>query len=162
MSTAAVKKPAARASRAAIPLNEYIALRCNESGKTNQEIAEALGYPRGNVIAMIKTGTMKLPLNKVGPLARVLNIDPVHLLERVLVETSPETWEALSSVIGNKLVTDNEHKLVEFVRSRLHGFDANVVGYKEMTDAMEEPLKMIAKREKELASATALALKRRA
>lgn len=156
----AAKKTTAPRARA-IPFHEYLSLRMAESGKTNVEIAEALGYPRPNVVAMLKTGAMKLPLNKIGPMARILGVDPVALLERHLTETAPEVWDVLQSVLGNRLISDNQMALVEFVSKHLDGFDANVIGYKEFTDAITPPLKMIAKREKELASAALAAMRRK-
>lgn len=161
MNAAAAKKTVAKSRTASIPFHEWLAIAINQCGKSNVEIAEALSYPRPNVIAMLKTGAMKLPLNKVGSMARVLGIDPVFMLERVLSDSAPEMWAALNEVIGSRLVTGNEMSLVTFVRSRLNGFDANVTGYKEFTDALEAPLTMIAKREGELAKGTLAAMKRK-
>jgi len=158
---AAAKKPAAKARIASVPFHEWLSVQINQSGKTNVELADALGYPRPNVIAMLKTGAMKLPLNKIGQMSRALGIDPVFLLQRVLSDSAPEMWSALNEVLSGRLVTGNEMALVEFVRSRLPGIDANVIGYKEFSDALEGPLEMIAKREKELANATLVAMRRK-
>jgi hypothetical protein len=163
MNAAAAKKPttAAKGRMSALPTHEYLTLRIAESGKTNTEIAEEVGYPRPNVIAMLKTGGMRLPLNKVGPMARALGIDPVFLLEKVLTETSPELWDALRSVIGDRLVTENEIKTIQFMRKELNGFDANVIGYKEFTDAMRDGLRAISAHEKAVSNASIAALKRK-
>lgn len=152
---AKTKAPAtsARSRVIAQPFNEYFSQRLAESGLTNAEMAEALGYPRPNVISMIKKGEMKLPLNKVAPAARALGVDPVFFLEKVLLETSPEIWNALKEVIGNRLVTDNEMLLLDFVRKSLHGFDANVIAYDGFAKAIEPELEKIRNREIELASA---------
>lgn len=156
----AVTKKPTKARVSALPLNEYLTLRIAESGKTNTEIAEEIGYPRPNVIAMLKTGTMRLPVNKVAQMARALGIDPVFLLEKVLNETSPELWTALQELIGGHLVSANERKLIEFTRKGLDGFDANVLGYKEFTDALSPVLDMISARERALADASLAAMKR--
>lgn len=158
---ALAKKPAAKSRPAPMPFHEWLAVQINQSGKTNVEIAEALSYPRPNVVAMLKTGAMKLPVNKVGAMSRVLGVDPVFMLERVLNDNAPEMWAALKEVLGNRLVTAHEMALIEFTRSRLGGFDANVTGYKELTDALEAPLAMIAKREGDLAKASVAAIKRK-
>lgn len=142
------------------PFHEFFAQRVAEGGFTNVEMAEALGYPKPNVISMIKKGDMNLPLNKVGPAARKLGVDPVFMLEKVLLETAPDLWAALREAIGNRLVTDNEMQLVDFVRKALHGYDANVIAYEGFAGAATPELDMIRKREHELASAAKDALAR--
>lgn len=54
------------------PLHEYLTQRIFESGLSNIEVAHALGYEKPNVVAMMKQGTMRLPVNKVGAMARAV------------------------------------------------------------------------------------------
>jgi len=155
---AALPRPPMRADQigplSMLPLNEYLTVRIAESGKTNVEIAQLLGYGRPNVVSMLKTGSMRLPVNKVSALARVLNIDPVFLLEKVLTESSPEVWDCLKGVIGNYLVTANECSLIDLCRKELNGVDANVVGFKEFTDVIVPALHAIAKYEHAVSNTT--------
>ncbi|MBI5277347.1 MAG: helix-turn-helix transcriptional regulator [Burkholderiales bacterium] len=137
-----------------VPLRQYLSQLIAAAGKTNVEIAEALGYPRSNVIAMLKTGSMKLPLDKVGPMARVLGIDPVHLLDRILAESSPNTWAALREVLGNRLVTDNEYQLVEFVRGHVGGYDPRLTEFDDFRDVLAPELTKIAHFERQRAEAS--------
>lgn len=155
MNATAKKAPstAARQRVIAQPFHEYFTQRMAEAGVNNVEMAEALGYDRPNVISMIKKGAMRLPLNKIPTAARKLKIDPVFLLEKVLLETAPEIWSALREVIGDRLVTENEMGLLEFIRAKLQGYDANVIAYDGFTQAIEPELEKIQSREHELATA---------
>lgn len=146
--------------RNSVPVGRYLSQLIAASGKTNVEIAEALGYPRSNVIAMLKTGSMKLPVNKVGQMARVLGIDPVHLLDRILDESSPETWAALREVLGNRLVSDNEYQLVQFVREFVGGYDPKLTDFKDLRDVLAPALTKIAGFERQRAEAGAEGWKR--
>ena len=99
-----------------ISVAAYINMQIAVSGVQQTEIAAALGYSKPNVITMIKQGKTKLPLNKVGPLAKVLEIEPVHLLRVVMEEYWPDTWRELNKIIGRWLVSDAEMTVVQLIR----------------------------------------------
>jgi hypothetical protein len=86
-----------------------------------------LGYARPNVIAMMKKGGMNLPANKVIDAARLLEIDPVFLLGKVISEADPELWDVISSLLGGQLVSANELELIDFVRRGLDGHDVDLM-----------------------------------
>lgn len=110
-----------------LPLHLYLSKLIDERDDlTNVKIAQRLGYARPNVIAMIKTGAMKLPINKVPELARLLGLDPVGLLKRVLGEYEPTTWDTLQTVFGSKLITENEMALVWLFRRFAGGDDPDL------------------------------------
>jgi transcriptional regulator len=85
-------------------------------GKTQTEIAKELGYEKPNIITMFKQGRTKLPLPKVVPLAKSLGIDPVHMLRIVMAEYSPDTWEVLEEIVGQKLVSTSEQETLKVIR----------------------------------------------
>jgi transcriptional regulator with XRE-family HTH domain len=107
-----------RASHSAT-FGEYLRLRTAELGLKNKEIAEALGYPKPNVISMLKAGEMNLPLGKVAAAARVLEVDALHLLRLVACESSPEILEVLEQAIGQPILTLHEISLIAFVRAEV-------------------------------------------
>jgi len=120
-------------SEPAIPLHTALHRRVQElPGVTNVMIANTLGYPRPNVVAMILNGSMKLPINKVPALARVLEIDPLALLRRVMAIEAPDAWESIEHVFGGAMpLTDNEKMLMEHVREQLAGEDVALMDNKE-------------------------------
>jgi hypothetical protein len=103
-------------NRKSLSVAAYIKTQISVCGVAQKDIAAALDYDNPNVISMIKNGTTKLPLTKVGPLAKILEVDPVHLLRLTMTEYCPETWQSIQHVIGRSLITANELALIELVR----------------------------------------------
>lgn len=119
--------PKNAAPESPLPLHLYLSKLIDENDElTNAEIARRLGYRRPNVIAMIKTGTMKLPINKVPDLAKILGLDRISLLQRTLLEYDPELWKTIEAVMGAKVVTDNEMALITLLRGVTHGVDPDL------------------------------------
>lgn len=103
---------------------EYLAanidLLTKRQEKTQRQIAIECGYDgaRSNIISMFKQGLTRLPINKVGPMAKALGTDPIHLLRLVLGEYNPETWEVLEALLPNKLVSGSEQQFLDCIRQR--------------------------------------------
>ena len=91
---------------------EYLADQIEKSPKSQLEIAAEAGFETPNIITMFKQGKTKIPLNRVGPLAIALGINPRHLLRRVLEEYMPETWHAVEESLGHLILSHDEEQLV--------------------------------------------------
>lgn len=76
---------------------QYIDLLIDASPKTLRQIADEVGFPKPNVISMIRTGDTKVPVARAASLAIALGADPRDMLVRVLREQQPETWDAIST-----------------------------------------------------------------
>lgn len=112
-----------------VPVHIYLSRKLDErEDLTNAEVARRLGYPRPNVVAMIRTGTMRVPLSKVRAIAEMLELDPAALLQRVLSEYDPQLWTTIQDVLGDQLVTDHELRLLRLLRSRARGLDPDLAG----------------------------------
>jgi hypothetical protein len=99
-----------------ITVAQFITKKIAESGKPQKQIAEELGYEHPNVISMIKTGTTKLPVEKVGLMARALNVDPAKLLRLVLDEYNPGLYSVIEDCLANPLLSRSECKFIASVR----------------------------------------------
>ena len=99
-----------------VPVHQYISLAASKTGKTNQELAEEVGFARGNVIAMIRSGSMKCPLNKVVKLAKAIDVDPADLLRRVLGPNDAALLDTFEEISGTRIVTANEYAFIEWIR----------------------------------------------
>jgi transcriptional regulator with XRE-family HTH domain len=106
-----------------ISVKDYIEQQIAISEKSQKQIAHEIGYDRPNVITMIKQGSTKLPINKVGLLARALNVDPVYLLRLVMMEYHPDTWTTIDEIIGTQIVTKQELALLKFIRKATGGVE---------------------------------------
>jgi hypothetical protein len=147
----AFREPAQRFT--ALPVKDILKIRLKELGLKNIELSRVLGYARPNVIAMMKKGGMKLPANKVIDAARLLEVDPVFLLGKVIAESDPELWAVISSMLGGQLVNANELKLIEFVRRGLDGHDVDLISSPRLTTALSRELQIILDRENALVKA---------
>lgn len=69
-------------------------------GKSQKQIAEKVGFPKANVLTMLKHGSTRIPINRVPALARSLGVDPARFMRLVLEEYSPEILEAIEGSLG--------------------------------------------------------------
>lgn len=103
---------------------DFIADRLAESDKTQREIAQECGFEKPNIITMFKNGATKLPMNRIGPLAKALNADPAHLLRLVMTEYFPDTWIDIENIMQSTVLTANELELVRAYRQVTGDSDA--------------------------------------
>lgn len=101
--------------RKSLTFAQYIAHQIDASALTQREIAAVLGYDRPNIITMFKQGTTKVPLEKVPALAKVLGLDPAHLLSLAMKEYAPEVYKTIQETFG-RTVSENEYAIVEAIR----------------------------------------------
>lgn len=99
-------------------ISEYIAI----SGKSQIQIASEIGYPKANIITMFKSGSTPIPINKVGPLAKSLGLDAVHLLRSVMRENYAESWDCIEAIFKDRpLLTNSEDYILSVVREASKG-----------------------------------------
>lgn len=84
--------------------------------KTQAEIASQAGFINVNMLAMIKAGSNRLPLDRVSALAKALEADPAYLLLLALEQMIGSTEaQAIVSILSTA-VTQNEMGWVEAIR----------------------------------------------
>lgn len=106
------------------------------SEKSQRQIAEEIGYDRPNIIAMFKMGATKVPLTKIGPLAKALNADPGHMMRLALETYSPETYEAIKDHLGD-VTSEHEREILKVIRK------ASGNGDPKLTTKQEEALEKL-------------------
>lgn len=110
-------KPMTKRSSKHITVAEYIAQQIDLCGKQQLDIAREAGFNKPNIITMIKQGKTKLPMAKVGPMARALGVDPLYLFQLAMREYEPETWDAIQdTILKSPVVTKNEMEIIETIR----------------------------------------------
>lgn len=88
-----------------------------DSDLNQREIAELMGLEKPNIITMYKQGSTRVPLMRVGALARALNYDPAALINLWLKDYEPEMKKSLDEHLG-MVLTANERKWMEAMRER--------------------------------------------
>jgi transcriptional regulator with XRE-family HTH domain len=120
-----------------ITVADYISRQIEACGKSQAQIAREVGYDqRPNLISMIKMGRSKLPVQKIGPFAKALGVDPAFLFKLAMSEYSPETWATINEIQGAIPVTHNERGILEEIRKLSDGSDPKL-----QTPAQQRALK---------------------
>lgn len=129
----------------------YLSNAIDVSGKTQRQIAEEVGYNRPNIISMLKTGEVDLPLNKVELFAASLELDPLYLLSLVMRERHPEMYRIIWSRVGDRVVSNSERNLLEQVRNMTGSTDVEAVTPEEIA-ALRNFCDLVAKRKGSIAA----------
>lgn len=137
----------------ALPVKDILKIRMDDLGIKNPDLQKALGYAKPNVIAMMRSGTMNFPASKTLVAARLLVLDPVFLLSKVIAENDPALWDAISAVMGEYLMTKNELALINMVRQGLDGLDVNLAESPAFIQGVAQELKATLDRENALTQA---------
>jgi hypothetical protein len=82
-----------------------IGVNQNNPGKSQAELAREIGFlpTQTSMLSMLKNGTSRLKLGRVSKVAKVLKLNPIHLLAAALRERTsddPDAWEFILSVIN--------------------------------------------------------------
>lgn len=98
----------------------FINNRIEETGQLQKDIAAKCGFDKPNIITMIKQGSTRLPLDKIGPMAKALETDPVQLLKMCMEEYHPATWRAIEPFMETAMTKD-ELRLLKALRTSVGG-----------------------------------------
>jgi DNA-binding Xre family transcriptional regulator len=85
--------------------------------KTQAEIAAQAGFTHPNMIAMLKGGAKKLPLDRLPSLAAALECDPRLLFNLALDQLGGDTTVRAIEQIFGVIVTKNEAAWIEEIRN---------------------------------------------
>ncbi len=89
----------------------FLARAIHFSGKTQAAIAREAGFPKPNVLSMMKQGQTKVPIERIPELARACNVDAAYFLRLALAEFYPATFAVIVETIGEPL-TENERDVL--------------------------------------------------
>lgn len=107
-----------RAKARTITVAEYLSEQIRLCGKTQVEIAHEAGFNRANMISMLKHGEAKLPISKVGTIAKALGVDATYLFSLVMREYEPQTWAAIEEgILRQPVLSQNEIEIIDLIRT---------------------------------------------
>ena len=115
------------------------AIKRLEGRKTQAQVAREAGFPRANMLSMIKYGKSHLPLQRVPALAEALEIEPALLFRLALSENWPGYERVVLRIFGDVLTMD-EREMIAFMR---HVCDGKVP---QLTPHLEKSIKRALKR----------------
>lgn len=85
--------------------------------KTQAEIAYEAGFINSNMLSIIKTGSNRLPVDRVPALAKALDVDPRRLLQLAIEQWVGGTAARTFDEIFGTIVTLNEITWLEEIRN---------------------------------------------
>jgi hypothetical protein len=84
--------------------------------KTQAEIATQAGFPSANMMSMLKSGALRLPLDRVQPLASALEVDAAYLMLLALEQMVGDTDAKAIVDILSGAMTRNEKTWLQAIR----------------------------------------------
>lgn len=84
--------------------------------KSQVEMAAEAGFMATNMLAMLKRGSSRLPLDRVPALANALDADPAYIFQLALEQQDPALARLVEDSIG-AVVTRNEIAWIEEIRN---------------------------------------------
>lgn len=94
---------------------DFLSRAIELSGKTQKMIADEIGYPKPNVISMMRLGQTKVPIDKIPALSKATGVDPANFLRLAMREYNPAVWDCLEEIFGIP-VTEHEKKFLALLR----------------------------------------------
>lgn len=100
---------------------EFLSEQIDGSGKTQLELANEIGFPRSNVISMVKSGVTKLPIPRIPATAKALDLDPMKLFRMCMEEYQPDILAVTDEVYKHEELSTGEREIIDTVRLHLSG-----------------------------------------
>jgi hypothetical protein len=116
-------------SENATTIAEFIEQRQIELELSDGQVAEQLGYDNPNVVKMIKSGQIRMPVTKVLALAEMLDSEPGELMRLVLLETDPDLLDAIERCMGPLQLTPAEVRIINAIRKVNTGRDITPITF---------------------------------
>lgn len=118
-------------------------MKDEDSIYTAAHIAKLANYKQPNMLAMIRTGAARLPLDRVYDTARALRFDPMQLFAMVMEEYEPKLWTQLHKLMGGHFITSNELVLIQKWREITGDSDPQIHFGRSETTALAKVAKMM-------------------
>ncbi|NGO55482.1 XRE family transcriptional regulator [Allomesorhizobium camelthorni] len=109
-------------------LVKYLERRISDlrSTKTQTAIATEAGFRTPNMLAMIKNGSAKLPLDRVPGLAKALDCDAAMLFRMAVEQLAEDTTSLAIDQIFGAIITDNESAWLATIREASNNTDPSI------------------------------------
>lgn len=120
-----------------LSIAEYLKVQYDASGLTQEQIADELGIKSQNMISLITRGKIKIPMERIVPLAKVLKIDPKDLLLRAIEEYQPEIYSVYEEILNQPILTNSEIEIIEQVRAANEDKPLDALSEQRQIDALQ-------------------------
>ena len=118
---------------------KFILYKMGELNLSIRDVALATDYST-SVISSILNERMKVPANKAGVFAKVLDTSETHFVRLLLSEQLPDCWKQIEKAL-EFAATDSERKILEIIRETADGYEifpANDEQIREFKDLVKK------------------------
>lgn len=102
-------------------VKDFLTHHIEACGRSNLEIAEQVGFPRSNVISMLKSGATRLPVNRIVAMANAIDVDPAVLFRLTMEEYMPGFLAVIDQVYAAEALSPEEREMVQRARTVARG-----------------------------------------
>jgi transcriptional regulator with XRE-family HTH domain len=110
-----------------LTVSEFLKRRFAAIDKTQLQISQECGFDNPKIIAMFSKGISKVPLNRIGSLAKAIDVDPAYLFRLVMREYAPDLWENIEDIMKSTVMTTSELDLLRTIRLVYEGHSSATV-----------------------------------
>jgi hypothetical protein len=82
------------------PTAQFFERALSFSFASQRDIAKKSKLKNANAISMMKTGEMKVPIERIPALSNAMGINPSDFLATALKEYQPEVWQVINNTFG--------------------------------------------------------------
>lgn len=112
-----------------VPIKELIATHEARLGLRTIELAERLGYDKGNFVSMMKSGAYRPPIDKIPRICEVLGIDITYFIQCMDAEFKTNLTALIEAGTKRTPITANEEKMILRFREVSAGMDVDPDDY---------------------------------
>ena len=104
------------------PTAEFLTRAIAFSGRSQRDIAEVAGFPKPNALSMMKTGDMKVPIDRIPALADACDVDAAAFVRVAMQEYQPDVWQTILRAVGEPMSADETDLLSIYrITKKQHG-----------------------------------------
>ena len=118
------------------PVRQIIKDASQRLGIGSKDLALALGFKTISAVSMLKSGTMKLPMDKVQITAEVLQLDVIYLARCVDHEAGTNLMTILEKIAARSALTESEAWLISRLRETSGSQDVDIRRHPERLGAI--------------------------
>jgi plasmid maintenance system antidote protein VapI len=97
-------------------VTDVLSYHLDVTHKSHKEIADEVGFPRANIISMLRNGSTKVPLARAVALAKSLDIDPTMFFRACMNEYAPDLLAVCDEVYGHEKLSPQEREVIARIR----------------------------------------------
>ncbi|QNK01775.1 hypothetical protein [Dyella telluris] len=103
------------------PVSNYLKAKIEATGKTLKELGAEAGFKQANAFVLLKSGDMRLPMDRIPGVAKAIEADEKELFELALKHYEPTVYKMMQKHYAAGAVDPEEVKLLAEIKRAIGG-----------------------------------------